>query len=167
LLDGGANPNIVDNGYRPLPMAARNGGTMPEIVQLLLGAKADPNGADKENGYPLVAILDHGDWDHDANEARREKIKGRYDLLRKNSQETVEMLLHAGADPSVGLRVTLLHPKPAAKDSELIPMFVKAGALRQGYSREQALADLLRAKIDRTWSESKYAELKQTVDNAR
>lgn len=165
LLDGGANPNIMDNGYRPLPMAARNGATAPEIVQLLLAAKADANGADKENGYPLVAILDHGDWNYDAYEAFREKIKGRYELLRKDSKATVEMLLQAGADPSVGLQVTLLHEKPAAADSELIPLFLAAGGLKQPrYTRNQALEDLLRTKVDRGWPETKYARIKKLLE---
>jgi ankyrin repeat protein len=127
LLNADANPNVMDNGYRPLPMAAKNGATAPEIVRLLLDAKADPNGGDKENGYPLVAILDNGDWNHDAYEARREKIPGRYEALRTNSKKTVEMLLQAGADASVGLQVTLLHEKPAAADSELIPLFSRQG----------------------------------------
>jgi hypothetical protein len=165
LLDAGANPNIVDNGYCPLPMAARNGATAPEIVRLLLAAKADPNGADKENGYPLVAILDHGDWNHDAYEARREKIQGRYEALRTNSKKTVEMLLQAGADPSVGLQVTLLHEKPAAADSDLIPLFLAAGGLKQSrYTRNQALEDLLRTKVDRAWPETKYARIKKLLE---
>jgi ankyrin repeat protein len=165
LVNAGANPNIMDNGYRPLPMAAKNGATAPEIVQLLLDAKADPNGADKEYGYPLVAILDHGDWNYDAYEAFREKIKGRYELLRKNSKATVEMLLQAGADPSVGLQVTLLHEKPAAADSELIPMFLNAGGLKKDrYPREQALADLLRTKVDRGWPDTKYARMRKQFE---
>lgn len=166
LLAVGANPNLSDNGYRPLPMAAKNGATAPEIVRLLLDAKADPNGADKENGYPLVAILDYGDWDFDAGAALREKIKGRYELFRKNSKATVEILLQAGADPSVGLEVTLLHQKPAAADSELIPVFLKAGGLKKNrYTREQALADLLRAKIDRGWPETKFTRIKALIDD--
>jgi hypothetical protein len=166
LLDAGANPNIMDNGNRPLPMAAKNGATAPEIVRLLLDAKADANGADTENGYPLVAILDHGDWNYDAYEAFREKIKGRYELLRKNSKATVKMLLQAGADPSVGLQITLLHEKPAAADAELIPMFLNAGGLkRDRYTREQALADLLRTKVDRGWPDTKYARIKKLIES--
>lgn len=111
----------MDNGYRPLPVAARNGATAPEIVRLLLEAGADANRSDTKNGHPLVAILDFGEWNHDLNEARREKIKGRYELLRQDSKKTVEMLLQAGADASVGLQISLLHTKPAAADSELIP----------------------------------------------
>jgi hypothetical protein len=167
LLDAGADPNIMNNGYRPLPMAAGNGATAPEIVRLLLDGKADPNGADKASGYPLVAILDHGDWDYDAYDAAREKIKGLYELRRKNSKATVEMLLQAGADPSIGLQVTLLHPKPAAADSELIPMFLKAGGLKKDrYTRDQALADLSRAKIDRGWPETKFTRIKTLIDDA-
>ncbi len=165
LLTAGANPNIMDNGHQPLPMAAKNGATAPEIVRLLLDAKADPNGADKDNGYPLVAILDNGDWNHDSYAAAREKIKGRYELLRKNSKATVEMLLQAGADPSVGLQVTMLHEKPAAADAELIPMFLSAGGLkRDRYTREQALADLLRTKVDRGWPDTKYVRMKKLIE---
>lgn len=165
LLEAGANPNIMDNGHRPLPMAAKNGATASEIVRLLLDAKADPNAADKENGYPLVAILDYGDWNYDAYEAFREKITGRYELLRKNSKATVEMLLQAGADPSVGLQATLLHEKPAAADAELIPMFLNAGALKKDrYTREQALADLVRTKVDRGWPDTKYARIRKLIE---
>ncbi|MEY2508812.1 MAG: hypothetical protein QOH01_3141 [Verrucomicrobiota bacterium] len=166
LLDVGANPNITDNGYRPLPMAAKNGATAPEIVRLLLDAKADPNGSDKNNGHPLVAILDYGAWNYDAYEARREKIPGRYKALQTNSKEIVEMLLQAGADPSVGLQAALLHEKPAAADSELIPMFIAAGGLKQSrYTREQALADLLRTKVDRGWPDSKFTRIKAWIEN--
>ena len=165
LLAGGADPNITDNGYRPLPVAARNGATAPEIVRLLLEAGADANGSDTKNGHPLVAILDYGAWNYDAYEARREKISGRYRALRTNSKETVEMLLQARADPSVGLQATLLHEKPAAADSELIPMFLAAGGLKQSrYTREQALADLLRTKVDRGWPDSKFTRIKAWIE---
>lgn len=165
LLSAGADPNISDNGYRPLPLAARNGPTAPGIVRSLLDAKADPNGSDKNNGHPLVAILDYGAWDYDAYEERREKIPGRYKALRTDSKKTVEMLLEAGADPSVGLQAALLHEKPASADSELIPMFIAAGGLKQSrYTREQALADLLRTKVDRGWPDSKFARIKAWIE---
>jgi hypothetical protein len=164
LLAAGPDPNIMDNGYRPLPLAAKNGATAPEIVRLLLDAGADPNIGDKEYGAPLVAILNYGEWNHDLNDARREKIPGRYELLRTNSKKTVEMLLQAGADPSVGLQVTLLHEKPAAADDELIPIFLAAGGLKQPrYTRDQALEDLVRTKVDRAWPESKYARIKKLL----
>ena len=165
LLNAGADPNMSDNGYRPLPLAARNGATAPEIVRSLLDAKADPNGSDKNNGHPLIAILDYGAWDYDAYDERREKIPGRYKALRTDSKKTIEMLLQAGADPSVGLQVTLLHEKPAAAADELIPMFVAAGGLKQPrYTRNQALEDLVRTKVDRAWPESKYARIKQLLE---
>jgi hypothetical protein len=168
LLAAGPDPNIMDNGYRPLPLAAKNGATAPEIVKLLLDAGADPNRDDKENGPPLVAILNYGQWSRDLNDARREKIPGRYELLRTNSKNTVEMLLQAGADPSVGLQVTLLHEKPAAADDELIPLFVAAGGLkRPRYTRDQALEDLLRAKVDRGWPDSKYIRIKTLIENGK
>lgn len=165
LLVAGPNPNISDNGYRPLPLAAKNGATAPEIVKLLLDAGADPNRDDKENGPPLVAILNYGQWNRDLNDARREKIPGRYELLRTNSKKTVEMLLQAGADPSVGLQVTLLHEKPAAAADELIPMFLAAGGLKQPrYTRDQALGDLLRAKVDQGWPDTKYARMRKLFE---
>jgi hypothetical protein len=47
-------------------------------------------------------------------------------------------------------------------------MFLDAGGLKRNrYTREQALADLLRAKLDRGWPDSKYTRIKMLIENGK
>ena len=73
LLDAGAKANVEDNqGRTPLSYAAEK--ISPEIVEMLLAAKADPNGGKLD--APLLCAVDN------------------------NDTGTAELLLQAGAKPN-------------------------------------------------------------------
>lgn len=95
LLDGGVDPNYVDRYQTALFAAVERG---PELVKLLLAAKAEPNRIDEEGRTPLSYAAEAG------------------------KKEVVELLLAAKADPTLAdksertplLHAALHHKKEAA-----------------------------------------------------
>ena len=58
LLDGGADPNFVDGGRTAIFDAVERG--LPELISLLLAAKADANRADNDGMTPLAEAAQSG-----------------------------------------------------------------------------------------------------------
>ena len=87
VLELGANPNAIVDGYTPLGWAARKHHV--EIVKILLEAGADPNTkipTTKKGTYAICEAVSN------MNPASSE--------LKMRGQRVIELLLEAGADPN-------------------------------------------------------------------
>lgn len=150
LLAAGANVKAASRigKITPLVLASQTGNA--DIIEALLAAGADPNGANDLGTTPLMlaaasgradavkALLDHG-----AQVNARELSHGQTALMfaaALNRDAAVRMLLQRGADPAIATNA-VLPGKPGPETPENKPDEEKAGANKKEDAKKEEVKD--------------------------